>query len=76
AHGGTHAPTTVSSDLLAQTDAILAAAGASDLLYARVDGVVRHGRFELMELELTEPSLFLDAVTAERFADAVIERVG
>ncbi|HYE58966.1 MAG TPA: hypothetical protein VD948_10690 [Rhodothermales bacterium] len=76
AHGGTHAPTTVSPDLIAEADAILKAAGAADLLYARVDGVVRHGRFELMELELTEPSLFLDAVTAERFADAVIERVG
>lgn len=30
------------------------------LLYARVDGVVRNGRFILMELELIEPALFID----------------
>jgi glutathione synthase/RimK-type ligase-like ATP-grasp enzyme len=76
AHGGTHAPFVPAPALLAQTDALLRAAGADGLLYARVDGLVRHGRFELMELELTEPSLFLDARTAARFADAVLERVG
>ena len=40
-------------------------------LYARVDGVVRDGRLLLMELEMTEPSLFLDAAAAARFADAI-----
>lgn len=30
------------------------------LLYARVDGVVVGGRFLLMELEVAEPSLFLE----------------
>jgi glutathione synthase/RimK-type ligase-like ATP-grasp enzyme len=45
------------------------------LVYARVDGVVRGGRLLLMELELTEPSLFLELVpgAAARFADAIAE---
>ena len=32
--------------------------GATDVLYARVDGVVHDGRFLLMELEAVEPVLF------------------
>jgi glutathione synthase/RimK-type ligase-like ATP-grasp enzyme len=31
-----------------------------DLLYARVDGIIKNGRFLLMELELIEPYLFFD----------------
>lgn len=48
------------------------------LLYARVDGVVRNGGLELMELELVEPSLFLESEpgAAERFASAVSEVLG
>jgi glutathione synthase/RimK-type ligase-like ATP-grasp enzyme len=43
------------------------------LLYARVDGVERSGRFMLMELEINEPYLFisLDADAAVRFAEAI-----
>ncbi len=46
-------------------------------LYARVDGVVRHGRFLLMELELNEPALALNLVpqAADRFADATVRRL-
>jgi hypothetical protein len=42
-------------------------------LYARVDGVERDGRLLLMELELTEPSLFLDRDehAPQRFANAI-----
>jgi hypothetical protein len=49
-----------------------------ETLYARVDGVVRHDRFELMELELVEPSLFLEASpgAADRFAAAIVEALG
>ncbi|MDQ3392780.1 MAG: hypothetical protein M3512_01500 [Bacteroidota bacterium] len=36
---------------------------ASDTLYARVDGLIRNGRLYLMELELIEPYLFLNAHT-------------
>jgi hypothetical protein len=42
-----------------------------------VDGVVRNGRLEVMELELVEPSLFLEPSpgAVERFADALIQHL-
>ncbi|MGL4554944.1 MAG: ATP-grasp domain-containing protein, partial [Gemmataceae bacterium] len=48
------------------------------LLYARLDGVERGGRFVLMELEINEPYLFLGyaAGAAARFAAAVASGVG
>jgi len=59
--------------------ASLAPAGRADLLYARVDLVPGHdGEPTLMELELTEPSMFLvydgasGAVAADRFARAMV----
>lgn len=44
-------------------------------LYARVDGVEAGGMFTLMELELTEPSLFLgsDPQAPARFAAAILK---
>jgi glutathione synthase/RimK-type ligase-like ATP-grasp enzyme len=44
-------------------------------LYARVDGVVRDGLFELVELELVEPTLFFGTApgSADRFAQAVLD---
>jgi hypothetical protein len=53
--------------------------GRPDLLYARVDLVPGpDGRPLLIELELTEPSLFLGyaAGAADRFADAIAARAG
>ena len=46
-------------------------------LYARVDGVVRDGRFVLMELEVNEPGLGLDLApgSADRFAEALLRRL-
>jgi glutathione synthase/RimK-type ligase-like ATP-grasp enzyme len=46
---------------------------AGPLLYARVDGIEREGRFVLMELEINEPFLFIGTSTeaAARFADAI-----
>ncbi|MGH9845700.1 MAG: ATP-grasp domain-containing protein, partial [Blastocatellia bacterium] len=43
------------------------------LLFARVDGVEIDGKFQLMELELIEPALFLrqDSLASRRFADAI-----
>ncbi len=43
------------------------------LLFARVDGVEIDGNFQLMELELIEPALFLlqDPLAARRFSDAI-----
>jgi glutathione synthase/RimK-type ligase-like ATP-grasp enzyme len=44
------------------------------LLYARVDGIERDGRFVLMELEINEPELLLrlSAEAPERFAEAIV----
>ena len=48
-----------------------------DSLYARVDGVILDGELILTELELLEPSLFLDAEPGapERFAEAIARMV-
>lgn len=56
--------------LIAQALAIANTLG-EQWLYARVDCVERDGRLMLMELEATEPSLFLDVASAETFADAI-----
>jgi hypothetical protein len=53
--------------------------GTNPLLYARVDLIPGpDGAPLLVELELTEPSLFLGhaADAARRFADAIARRVG
>jgi O-ureido-D-serine cyclo-ligase len=71
-------PRTPGADELAAAERILSAAPFESLLYARVDllrdqaGVPR-----LLELELTEPSLFLNhaAGSAERFAAALLSRL-
>ena len=68
--GGTAERVSVDASLIAQAERVAATLG-EEWLYARVDGVVRDGRLLLMELEATEPSLFLDEVAAERFADAI-----
>jgi glutathione synthase/RimK-type ligase-like ATP-grasp enzyme len=59
--------------------AIRAVPGTPTLLYARVDLVPGdHGAPIVLELELAEPSLFLDSdpAAADRFARAVVEWVG
>lgn len=70
--GGATTAATASPALIGQAAEVLNSSGEATL-YARVDGVVRQGGFELLELELVEPSLFLEGVpaAAERFADAV-----
>ena len=47
---------------------------ANPLLYARVDGIERDGRFVLMELEINEPFLYIGSSSgaAERFADPIV----
>lgn len=51
---------------------------SSDLVYARIDGVMRGDQFICTELELTDPELHLDLApgSADRFASAVLERLG
>ena len=71
--GGTTAESKASPMLIEQAARVLTAS-REQTLYARVDGVVRDGQFQLLELELVEPSLFFDVVpaAAERFAEAVV----
>lgn len=50
--------------------------GLEEILYARVDGVVRAGRLLLMELELIEPVLFFAQApgAAARMAELIVSR--
>jgi len=59
-HGDFSAMAEITPELRATAEHVLAAAGADKLLYARVDLVRdRDGELALLELELTEPALFL-----------------
>jgi glutathione synthase/RimK-type ligase-like ATP-grasp enzyme len=78
--GGTSVLHAAPPSLVEQAAALLRAATArllpdeEPLLYARVDGLNVGGQLVLMELELTEPGLFLDLAPPEapaRFADAI-----
>jgi glutathione synthase/RimK-type ligase-like ATP-grasp enzyme len=73
-HGGSVERVSPDADLLAQAAAVIA---GRDLLYARVDGIVRDGRLHIMELEVIEPELYtrLTDDGADRFADAILRRL-
>jgi glutathione synthase/RimK-type ligase-like ATP-grasp enzyme len=73
--GGSSTLTPPPSGLVEQAAAVLAAV-TDPWLYARVDGIVRDGTLFLMELEMTEPTLFLTLHTpaAEMLADATLTR--
>lgn len=58
--GGTHEPVTPTPTVLRQAELALRSA-PGESVYARVDGVVIGGNLVVTELELLEPSLFLDA---------------
>jgi hypothetical protein len=70
--GGSAVATKAPPALIDDAHAVLATI-EEPWLYARVDGVERDGRLLLMELEMTEPSLFLalDAEAPRRFARAI-----
>lgn len=74
--GGTSTLTTPPPSLIEQASAVLDAV-EDPWLYARVDGIVRDGTFFLMELEMTEPTLFLTLhePAAEQFAEAILARI-
>jgi hypothetical protein len=59
-HGGSLVAAEPATALLRAAESVVARA-PGPLLYARVDGVLSDGSFQLMELEVLEPSLFLDA---------------
>jgi glutathione synthase/RimK-type ligase-like ATP-grasp enzyme len=74
--GGTHEQVTPSPRVLAQAERTLRAA-PGDSVYARVDGYLRDEDLVVTELELLEPSMFLevDPEAPGRFAKAVVQRV-
>jgi glutathione synthase/RimK-type ligase-like ATP-grasp enzyme len=79
-YGGLTEAFTPTAAELASAEAVINAAQASTgpLLYARVDQVYdEQGVLRLMELELTEPSLYLlhDPAAAGRFADCLQARL-
>ena len=72
-----------SAELVPRADELLVAAARrvadaapGPWLYTRVDGCLVDGAFVLLELEMLEPSLFLDLDpgAAGRFADAILRR--
>jgi len=67
-HGGSDEPFSAPEWMIEQAARALSAA-PRPTLYARVDGLVRDGRFVLMELELTEPNLYFE------FAPSSVERM-
>jgi hypothetical protein len=81
-HGGRWQLLTPPAALVGQGSAMLRHAAihlgmvTTDFLYARVDGILQGGELLLMELELIEPALMLeDDLSAERFADAVVDLI-
>jgi glutathione synthase/RimK-type ligase-like ATP-grasp enzyme len=75
-HGGSWAEETASPDLIDQARQVLGCVDG-ELLYARVDGVVRDGRFVVMELEVIEPMLYFgtNEGAAEMFARELMRRM-
>src|SRR6185436_11707692 len=75
-YGGTHENVEVDPAIVAQARACVLAAPSLPV-YARVDGVVKDGRFLLMELEVFEPLMFLGShpEAPARFARAIERRL-
>ena len=71
-YGGTDRALDPPPQMLRAADASRRAADAEPL-YARIDGVERDGQFELMEVEVIEPYLFLPGSpgAVDRYVDAV-----
>ena len=71
--GGHAEPRDPSPAIVEQARRVLAHV-AGPLLYARVDGIERDGRFVLMELEINEPFLYVGSSrgAAARFAEAIV----
>lgn len=74
--GGTMEAAAFPADIVEEMTDVLALLPRS-ALYARVDGVIRDGRFVLIEVEVNEPGLGLDLAppSADRFAEALLRRL-
>jgi glutathione synthase/RimK-type ligase-like ATP-grasp enzyme len=75
-YGGTFEQIALDDNLLAIAQRALDTV-AEPLLYARVDFVEIAGKPHIMEIELIEPSLYLEIVPSStaRFAEAIIARL-
>ncbi len=73
-YGGKRNPVKISSKALSYAEKILERI-PDQLLYARVDFIERESDFVLIEIELTDPMLYLhtDPHSAKQFAEAVAE---
>ena len=75
-YGGTMEAVTLSAPVIEEMTGLLSLLPRAPL-YGRIDGIVRDGRFVLMELEVNEPGLGLDLApgAADRFAEAILRRL-
>lgn len=71
--GGSYHQVTPPAEMLVQAERVLAAVDGP-LAYTRVDGILHKGQFLLMELEVIEPYLYLDAAPGafQHYADAIL----
>jgi glutathione synthase/RimK-type ligase-like ATP-grasp enzyme len=76
-YGGTNEDAAARAEWIEGAHACVAAAPSLPT-YARVDGVIKDGRFLLMELEIFEPLMFLarHPEAPGRFAQAIARRLG
>lgn len=72
-YGGKTSSITLEPHIIKQAESILNTY-EHELLYARVDGIIREQKFYLMELELIEPDLFLEYYNKapEKFFKAIM----
>lgn len=75
-HGGRRVAYQPTDDEIKQAQAIVEMI-PENLLSVRVDGVLRAGRLILIELEIIDPSLFLenDSLSAQRFTEALLKNI-
>lgn len=75
-YGGQRNPVQISTKALTYAESVIRRI-PNELLYARVDLVERESDCVLIEIELTDPMLYLqtDLGSAKRFADAIVESV-
>ena len=75
-YGGNYTLVEPSIKLITQAKAILNQI-PEQLLYARIDGIVKDNQLHLMEIELIEPDLYFDIAigSRERFVEAFLEIV-
>ena len=72
--GGVHQTFNPEKEVIQTAENIIALI-QGPLLYARVDGLLKNGRFILMELEMLEPDLFFDVHpdASKRYVDAALQ---